>query len=760
MPLPKPMTMPIPRQLLKALPSAPSATEGIGPRTIRAQPRPKGPLLLAATLAFGAPLSTGCESNCGAIQEGEDALDPFAGQQDIHLPLPGELTEALLPGDSATVDVEVQNVGGEVLTFTSVGLSSWSSSSWSFDSSTAPTSLDPGASATLVATFTSPFGAGLSAGALSFASDDPDEPEVAVPLVATSTGGTASLGLSDSYLDYGFQFRGTEVHKALTLSNEGQAELLITEVELQQGSGTTVFHLGCAGQAVDDCDWETTVAPSFLNSAIAGGEARTLDLVFAPDNLTAMSAQLTILSNDPQRPETTVLLRGNGEGALGCSPPTIEVTSPTGPAAFPTDGQLEITATVDDVDQPPELLVVKLYDGNTLIDDAFSSTGGVVEFDIDIDSHEDPNVVPQGLTSFTLEVSDSCPQMGYTTLVVAIGQDLAESDGDGDGWSVDDGDCFDLDSSRFPGNLEVQDGIDNDCDGTIDEGTPAWDNDCDGYCASDTTCLGQGPAANALDSCDGLADAPTGDCNDSTLATGGSTSTGSTTYPGADEEPDYLDNNCDGTVDEGTSLVDDDGDGQSENSGDCDDETANTFAGAFEWCDEVDNDCDGTTDEDCTHASFPAQVVGPIITSAYAVALGSSITAEVQVVAGDPPLAYTWSTDLGSFDGDANGALVTWKAPEDPELIGRYPSLAVEVTDSVGNRSNGFGTVYLADATSRSYSSGAGGSCGCAVGGADGAGPRGTGGLLWAVLLGLALAAPQRLRRKATSAARSEASAS
>ena len=45
-------------------------------------------------------------------------------------------------------------------------------------------------------------------------------------------------------------------------------------------------------------------------------------------------------------------------------------------------------------------------------------------------------------------------------------------------------------------------------------------------------------------------------------------------------------------------LVDDDGDGQHELDGDCDDAEPAAYDGAPEVCDGVDNDCDGTVDED------------------------------------------------------------------------------------------------------------------------------------------------------------------
>jgi MYXO-CTERM domain-containing protein len=180
------------------------------------------------------------------------------------------------------------------------------------------------------------------------------------------------------------------------------------------------------------------------------------------------------------------------------------------------------------------------------------------------------------------------------------------TDSDGDGYNASD-DCDMDDSATYPGATEYCDGVDNNCDEDIDEDSAAdaltWFEDSDGD--------GFGDAASTTAACY----TPTGyvaddtDCDDNE----------STTYPGANEYCDSVDNDCDNTTDEDDALdaaiwyADVDGDGYgdpgsstnacSQPSGyvsdktDCNDSDANTYLGADEYCDGVDNDCDNITDE-------------------------------------------------------------------------------------------------------------------------------------------------------------------
>jgi hypothetical protein len=77
----------------------------------------------------------------------------------------------------------------------------------------------------------------------------------------------------------------------------------------------------------------------------------------------------------------------------------------------------------------------------------------------------------------------------YTVIIVKY-DDSGCNDTDGDGWCVEDGDCVVKNPNTYPGATEFCDGIDNNCDGVIDEGCGGGctDNDGDGWCIEDGDC--------------------------------------------------------------------------------------------------------------------------------------------------------------------------------------------------------------------------------------------------------------------------------
>ncbi len=182
-----------------------------------------------------------------------------------------------------------------------------------------------------------------------------------------------------------------------------------------------------------------------------------------------------------------------------------------------------------------------------------------------------------------------------------IDPDSGLFDNDGDGWTVGDGDCNDEDPEVHPAAEEICDGVDNDCDGDTDGGLTlsAWlDEDNDGY--------GAQASVEICELTEGYADNDE-DCDDSDPAVN----------PQADEVCNGIDDNCDGETDESGDepwYEDSDGDGYGnpnvsadtcdpdsawvQDDSDCDDEDPEIHPGVEDICNLQDDDCDGKIDED------------------------------------------------------------------------------------------------------------------------------------------------------------------
>ena len=181
-------------------------------------------------------------------------------------------------------------------------------------------------------------------------------------------------------------------------------------------------------------------------------------------------------------------------------------------------------------------------------------------------------------------------------------------DADGDGFSGDGGDCDDSDAAVSPAGREACDGVDEDCDGVVDDGTACVDDDGDGLSEDDGDCNDAwatlSPDAPEIDG-NGIDDDCNGIVDDAAVDTDGDgfgpaldcAPTDASAFPGAPEAPDGVDDDCDGEIDEGTARADDDGDGLSEQDGDCDDADADRYPRAPETANGVDDDCDGEIDE-------------------------------------------------------------------------------------------------------------------------------------------------------------------
>ena len=207
-------------------------------------------------------------------------------------------------------------------------------------------------------------------------------------------------------------------------------------------------------------------------------------------------------------------------------------------------------------------------------------------------------------------------------LVLACAQEYdLDVDRDGFGQSID---CDDQNPDIHPGAAEICDGVDNNCDGTLDDDVRTWFLDLDG----------DGYGAEPVESCDPSEEMviEDGDCDDTDPLKSPETTwyldedgdgwgleefstigcdpegdwalwTGDCDDTDPGKNPDaiwYLDADGDGFGGDGVSLDDCDPDLPDfylDNS-DCDDDDPDIHPDAEEICDGVDNNCSGTIDDD------------------------------------------------------------------------------------------------------------------------------------------------------------------
>ncbi|MBM4390748.1 MAG: putative metal-binding motif-containing protein [Deltaproteobacteria bacterium] len=244
--------------------------------------------------------------------------------------------------------------------------------------------------------------------------------------------------------------------------------------------------------------------------------------------------------------------------------------------------------------------------------------------------------------------------------------EYADADADGFAACLD---CDDADAAVNPEAREQCDGRDDDCDGDTDEddaGDAAiWYADADGD--------GFGDAAATRTACE----APSGytadatDCDD----------TDATVYPAADEHCDGVDHDCDGAVNEATSLdadsyyADADGDGYGAGAAvaacdppsgyaatddDCYDASDDAYPGQADCFDtdrgdgSYDYDCDGANDTVCLSidsdttdydlfvaAGSPSAALAYELTVATGVVVGSTSTSTPALATGALPSGST-----------------------------------------------------------------------------------------------------------------------
>ncbi len=261
--------------------------------------------------------------------------------------------------------------------------------------------------------------------------------------------------------------------------------------------------------------------------------------------------------------------------------PTVEYIQPTDFDSFELGEDIDIVALVSDPQDSPDTLWVTLVwtaadSGGVetfLYEDVAAANGSVRV------TWPSPDV---GAYNLVLAAEDTEGNITDASLTLFVA-DPNDVDVDGDGFSPNSGDCDDNDASAFPGADETcGDGDDNDCNGAIDDADLDQDQHIDVLCAAYTGALpvddcndnngtilpGAPESLNGIDDdCDTYIDEGTvvfdddGDCFceqgpctgsfencPSTVLDGDCNDADDTVHPGAFDTPDtnYADEDCDG----------------------------------------------------------------------------------------------------------------------------------------------------------------------------------------------------------------------
>ncbi len=468
----------------------------------------------------------------------------------------------------------------------------------------------------------------------------------------------------------GTDFSDVNINTGLTMDfwiqNPSDAPLVLIETTIT-GPDSSSFQHGMLYGAV-------TIPPH---------DSDRIGVMFAPLTLGVKNATVSIITNVTDKNPYTFAVRGN---SLVC--PTIK---------FYTDADNDgYGDKLDWIEKPKCKPPVGFSENNLDCDDKNPAVHpGAIEICNGIDDDCDGQI-DEG-TSKTVFYRDADGD-GYGNPSLTVSACIAPT-----AYVSNKTDCNDANDAIHPGAVELCNGIDDDCDGQIDEGasntTYYRDTDGDGY----------GNPALTTSGCT----APTGyvnnntDCNDAIAAI----------HPGTAEICNGVDDNCNGLIDEvaqNTFYRDADGDGYGnpalttsgctaptgyvDNNTDCNDANPSIHPGALEICNIIDDDCDGLTDEVAQNTTVST---GNNVRSYFGYLPDQCITKTATVTNGVAPYSYFWTIDrpLLSNVVTANGdeTMTGINSPTVEICLLDTANLCVTITDANGCTFTGCATVFASD---------------------------------------------------------------
>ncbi|MEO1263789.1 MAG: MopE-related protein [Bacteroidota bacterium] len=351
----------------------------------------------------------------------------------------------------------------------------------------------------------------------------------------------------------------------------------------------------CSANLVIDVanDWTLTVHPD----CDQGYWTNTYEVMDLMGNTATCTQIITVLGLGDSDCEQDPCLADTEPPVMDCANTSITLTSEGTYTLTESDIEALAATTSDECELNFSLTQANFNCGgegiNTVTLTATDLAGNAGFCAVDITVH--PFLTIDSCTT----TNETCAGSGdgsVTVVATALGGQV--------GYSVDGGINFQF-SGEFqdltPGtyNIVVKVfGIDELCEKTDTKniaGGPAqtiWykDSDGDGYTDNLTTVGCEQPAGYIADPAIGT------DCNDNDA----------TIFPGADEQCDGLDNNCDGAIP--PNETDADNDGFRICAGDCDDSNANVNPDAAEVCDGLDNNCNNEIDEDIDDETYVGNI--------------------------------------------------------------------------------------------------------------------------------------------------------